>query len=314
MGLYFWNRQPSLVVDKTKINQVPSSIEPTTVPITSAHLPPVYQPFSHSINQSTNQLSNGFTAETQPSNSNPFQCHAIGNEPTSTATMAATMVVANGQHKPNDTHAEMSRSPPIAISSPSFAHQFSPSLSRTSSMSDRDHITESPLPMMPNFLRSPLQSSARSADNFSPLPKLNPLLAKSPPPMEPTMTIPRTTDEFSPRISNFHFGYPTPQPQPQPDPTIATEHQRIDQHLRQTTVVSPQMIPFQQIEERMASQLNELYKATMLMHTNQRDLAQRPEHDEVDRINQQQQPYVQQQPQQQHEPIYNPGLLHTIFY
>lgn len=110
------------------------------------------------------------------------------------------------------------------------------------------------------------------------------------------MTIPRN-DEFTPRISNFNYGYP--QPHPQPEPTIATlEHQRIE-HLRQN-VVSPQMLHFQQIEERMVDQLNELYKATMMMHTNQRDAPQRTlEHDEVDRINQS---YLQQ-----HEPIYNPG-------
>lgn len=195
-------------------------------------------------------------------------------------------------------------SPPIAISSPSFAHQFSPlSHSRTSSISERD----SPLPMMPNFVRSPPPHAVMSAtmtrniDNFCPLAKTNSILAsKSPPPMEQTMTIPRN-DEFTPRISNFNYGYPQPHPQahPQPEPTIATlEHQRIE-HIRQN-VVSPQMLHFQQIEERMVDQLNELYKATMMMHTNQRDTPQRTlEHDEVDRINQ---TYLQQQ-----EPIYNPG-------
>lgn len=272
--VYFCNRQPSLVVDKTKINLVPSSIEPTTV--TTSHIP-VYH---HLLNQSTNQLSNGFNAETQPSNSNPFQRNAISMDPSTTAAVAAD----GQQHKPIETqHAELSMSPP------SFAQQFSPSLSRTSSMSDRDRITESPLPMMPNFLRSPLQSSGRSVENFSPLPKLNPLLvaSKSPPAMmEPSMTIPRN-DEFSPRISNFNYGYG------QPEPILAPEHQ-----FRQA--VSPQMLHFQQIEEKMVDQLNELYKATMMMHANQRDAQQRPELEEVDRIN--------QQPYGQHEPIYNPGM------
>ncbi|XP_055299890.1 dual specificity mitogen-activated protein kinase kinase hemipterous-like isoform X2 [Sitodiplosis mosellana] len=283
-------RQPSLVADKRFINQVPSSIESTTVPITSAssaattsssHIP-IYQPFSHK--KTNSKLSNGFNTEPQPSQSNPFQC----NEPSDSS---------NSLHKPSETKLNESMSSmPIAISSPSFAHQFSPILSRTSSISERD----SPLPMMPNFVRSPphvaaimSSSTTRNIDNFSPLEKTNSILAsKSPQPtMEQTMTIPRN-DEFTPRISNLNYGYP------QPEPTIATlEHQRIE-HLRQN--VSPQMLHFQQIEERMVDQLNELYKATMMMHTNQRDTPQRTlEHDEVDRINQ---PYLQQQ-----EPIYNPG-------
>lgn len=100
------------------------------------------------------------------------------------------------------------------------------------------------------------------------------------------MTIPRN-DEFTPRISNLNYGYAQ-------EPTIATlEHQRID-HLRQN--VSPQMLHFQQIEDRMVDQLNELYKATLMM--NQRDTPQRQEHEEVDRNNQ---TYLQ------HEPVYSPG-------
>lgn len=105
------------------------------------------------------------------------------------------------------------------------------------------------------------------------------------------MTIPRNDEFNAPRLSNYGYA--------QAEPTIATlEHQRIDHH-RQN--VSPQMIHFQQIEERMVDQLNELYKATMMIR-DQRDTGppQRlPEHDEVDRINQ---TYLQQ-----NEPIYNAG-------
>lgn len=266
-----------------------SSIEPTTVAITSAsssstsHIP-IYKPFSH--NKTNTKLSNGFNTEpTPPSHSNPFQC----NEPLDSSL---------NLQKPSETKLNESMSPPIAISSPSYAHQFSPSLSRTSSISERD----SPLPMMPNFARSPphvatVMSTQRNIDNFSPLGKTNSLLASKSPPlpaqsMEPTMTIPRN-NEFTPRISNLNYGYS----QPEPTQIATLEHQRIE-YLRQN--VSPQMLHFQQIEERMVDQLNELYKATMMMHTNQRDTPPRTlEHDEVDRINQ---PYLQQ-----HEPIYNPG-------
>lgn len=263
---------------------MPSSIEPTTVPITSSHIP-VYQPFNHAINTNSN-LNNGFSAEPSSHHSNPFQCLPINNETTKSDSL----------HQPIETL--NTTSPPIT--SPSFVQQqFSPSLSRTSSMSDRDRITDSPLPMMPNFVRSPTQ---RTSEHFSPLAKTNSILAsKSPPPMEPNMTIPRH-DEFTPRISNLNYGYAQ-------EPTIATlEHQRID-HRR--TNASPQMIHFQQIEDRMVDQLNELYKATLMM--NQRDTTQRQEHDDVDRSNQtylqqQQQQHQQlQQQQQHHEPVYNPG-------
>lgn len=274
-------------MDKRQEIQVPSSIEPATSPIRSSHIP-VYQPLSHSIKQTNIKISNGFNAEPQPSNSNPFQHNLIHHEPIKTECL----------QKHHSETVKESTSPPIAISSSTFAHQFSPSsLSRTSSMSERDHITESPLPMMPNFVRTTtLQSSARNVDNFSLIAKTNSMLAsKSPPPpplMELTaMTIPRN-DEFTPRIGNLNYGYP------QPEPSIATlEHQRID-HFRQS--VSPQMLHFQQIEERMVDQLNELYKATMLIHSNQQETPQL-ERDEIDRTSQ---PYLQ------HEPVYNQGQYH----
>lgn len=262
-------------MDKRIVNQVPSSIEPTTVPVPTSltsHIP-IYQPFNHSITQINSNKSNGFNIE-----SKPFQ---INNE----------------SHNKSDIQLD-NQITAIIPSSGSFAHQFSPTnLSRTSSMSDRDRITDSPLPM-PNFTRN--QNQHR--DNFSP----NLILAsKSSPPQQndPTTIIPRN-DEFTPRINNLNYPYQ--------EPTIATlEHQRID-HLRQN--VSPQMIHFQQIEDRMVDQLNELYKATMMIHANQQP--QRIEQDECDRINQ---PYVQQQQQQpqqqQHEPLYNPGeLLNSIYY
>lgn len=227
-------------------------------------------------------LNNGFSAEPSPHLSNTFQCNPINSELTS-----------DSRHQPIETLKDTT-SPPIAISSPSFAHQFPSSLSRTSSMSDRDRI-DSPLPMMPNFVRSPTQ---RTNEHFSPLAKTNSILAsKSPPPMEPNMTIPRT-DEFTPRISNLNYGYAQ-------EPTIATlEHQRIDHHRAN---VSPQMLHFQQIEDRMVDQLNELYKATLMMNQQDTTQVQRPEHDDIDRNNR---TYLQQQHQQQqqhHEPVYNPS-------
>lgn len=100
------------------------------------------------------------------------------------------------------------------------------------------------------------------------------------------MTIPRN-NEYTPRLSNYGYA--------PAEPTIP-QLDRVDP-LRPN--VSPQMLHFQQIEERMVDQLNELYKATMMMHANQHETRQRPEPDQVDRSNP---PYVQ------HEPIYNPGV------
>ncbi|XP_031633797.1 dual specificity mitogen-activated protein kinase kinase hemipterous-like isoform X2 [Contarinia nasturtii] len=263
-------RQPSLVMDKRIVNQVPSSIVPTTVTSSlSSHIP-TYQPFSH--NQTNSKLSNGFTVADPSSqqSSNPFQCN---NETTS-------------QHRTEtNTNTE--------TTSPAIVHQFSPSLSRTSSISEHD----SPLPMMPNFARSPPLQTRNGG--YSTLANSNSIVASKSPPsqIESTMTIPRN-DEFNvTRLSNYGYTHA--------EPMIATlEQQRIDHH-RQN--VSPQMIHFQQIEERMVDQLNELYKATMMIHANQRDTGtpRLVEHDEVNRINQ---TYLQQ-----HEPIYNPAphnLLH----
>lgn len=263
-----------------------SSIESTIGSITSSHIP-VYQPLSHSIKQTNTKISNGFNAEPQPpSNSNPFQHTLINNN--------GPIHTSDSQHKSTPIATESIASSTIPITSPplpSYLPQYSPSVSQTSStMSER--ITDSPLPMMPNFMRSPLQTSLRNVDSFSPLVKVNPVLAaKSPPPMEPTISIPRN-DEFATRIGNLNYNY-----QQTETPIATLEHQRID-HLRQP--VSPQLLQFQEIQEietRMVDQLNELYKATMLIHSNQRETPPpRREHEEVELINK---PYLQ------HEPTYS---------
>lgn len=246
-------------MDKKIVSQVSSSIESTIASIPSSHIP-IYQSLSHSIKPTNTKISNGFNAESQPNHSNPFQQNKlIDNEP----------ITSNIHHHRLNEIAIKSTPPPIAISSPSFVQQFSPNVSQTSSMCERDRITESSLPMMPNFMRNQLQPSMRSSV----------LAPKSPPLMEPSVCIPNN-DEFTPRIGNSNYDYP------QTDISIATsEHQRIE-HPRQS--VSPQMIQFQEIqeiEERMVDQLNELYKATMLINSNQRESSQRREHDEIEQIN-----------------------------
>lgn len=275
------NRQPSLVVDKRNISQVPSSIESTIGSIAASHIP-IYQPLSHSIKQTntTTTKNNGFNADQiQLSHSNPFQTNLIDNE---------LITNLDGQHKSNETTIE-STSPPTAISSPSkFIQQFSPSLSRTSSMSERDHITETQLSKLPNIGRAPLQSSYRNVENFSSLAKLNPVLTSSTPPPPPLSST--ITDEFTPQIGKLNYDYS------QSEIPIATlEHQRID-HLKHPT--SPQMLHFQEIEDRMVCELNELYKATMLIHSNPRDPPQRLEQNDIQQMN---------QPLMQHEPTYNFG-------
>lgn len=296
--IIFDNRQPSLVADKRNLNKVPSSIESTTIPILSttstSHIP-IYQPFSHS--KINTKLSNGYNTEPLPqssSHSNPFQCNESLDNSSNPKCLQKSSEMKLNESMSSATLLPALPLPQssIAISSPSYAHQYSSSnLSRTSSISERD---SSPLPaMMPNFVRSPPHVAAITSatittqrnhhDNLNPLAKT--ILTSKSPPLQMDSIIPRQ-DEFTPRINNY--GYQ--------EPIIATlEHQRIE-HLRHN--VSPKMLNFQQIEERMVDQLNELYKATMMMHTNQRDTPQRTaEHDEVDRINQ---TYLQQ-----HEPIYN---------
>lgn len=239
-------------------------------PITSSHIP-VYQPLSHSIKQANAKISNGFNTELQPSKLNPFQSNKI-NENESTSSDIK-------QPKLDETAIIKSMSPPIPISSSSYGQQFTPNLSRKSSMNERDRATESPLPIMPGgFVGSPLQSTIRNIDTFDPLLKTNPIQPpKSSPPIEPSLIIPRN-DEFTPRIGHLNYDYCQSE-----TPIVTLEHQRIDHH-RQSTL--PQMLHFQQIEERMVDQLNELYKATMLIHSNQRETPQRLDHGEIQQINQ----------------------------
>lgn len=263
-------RQPSLTVDSRNISQVPSSIDPMKGPITSSHIP-VYQPLSHSIKQSNAKLSNGFNTELQPIKSNPFQSNKIHENES---------IASDIQQPKLDETAIKSMSPPIPILSSSYGQQFSPNLSRKSPMNERDRATESPLPMMTGgFVGSPLQLSIRNIDTFDPILKTNPINQppKSSPSIEPPLVILRN-DEFTTRIGHLNYDYCQSE-----TPIVTLEHQRIDHH-RQTT--SPQMLHFQKIEERMVGQLNELYKATMLIHSNQREPPQRLDHDEIQQINQ----------------------------
>lgn len=278
--MFLNNRQPSLIVDKRNIRQVPSSIDSVMGPITASHLP-VYQPLNQSIQPRNTTINSGYNAErTQANNSNPFQNNIINNETTN----------LDGSHKLNETPKE-SISPPIVTSSSSFHQQYSPSVSQTSSISDRDIVTESPLPIMPNIGRGSLRSSYRNFENISPLAKINPILtSKSPPSMEvPSTSIPHN-DEFPQRTGQLNYDYT------QSEIPIATLDQQRIENFKQP--VSSQMIHFQEIEDRMVNQLNELYKATMLIHSNQRDTPQRLEQSDIQQNNQ---PYLQ------HEPIYNSG-------
>lgn len=283
-------RQPSLTVDSRNISHVPSSIDPIKGPITSSHIP-VYQPLNHStIKQVNAKISNGFNTELQqPSKSNPFQNSKI-NEHESIASDNHQQQ----QHNLDETAIKTSMSPPIPISSIAYSQQFLPNLSRQSSMNEHDGATESSLPIMPGggFVGSPLRSSIRNNnDSFDPLLKtIATQPTKSSSSIEPPLAIPRN-DEFTPRIGNLNYDYSQSE-----TPIVTLEHQRIDHH-RQTT--SPQMLHFQQIEERMVDQLNELYKATMLIHSNQRETPHpRLDHDEIQQINQS---YLK------HEPTLNQG-------
>lgn len=293
--MFFFNfggsgcRQSSLAVDSRNISHVPSSIDPIKGPITSSHIP-VYQPLSHSIIKQVNaKLSNGFNTELQPTKSNPFQNSKINEHDESIA-------ASPNQHQHLNETAIKSMSPPIPISSSSYSQQFSPNLIRRSITNEHDGATESPLPMMAGgFVGSPLRSSVRNNDSFDPLLKAIPSLqtTKSSPAIEPPpLVIPRN-DEFNPRIGHLNYDYCQSE-----TPIVTLEHQRIDHH-RQTT--SPQMLHFQQIEERMVDQLNELYKATMLIHSNQQETPQRLDRDDIQQINQS---YLK------HEPTLNQGIIH----
>lgn len=281
-------RQPSLTVDSRNISHVPSFIDPIKGPITSSHIP-VYQPLSHSVKQVNAKISNGFNTELQPNKSNPFQNSIINENESITSDRK--------QQQHLDETAIKTISPPIPISSSSYSQQFSPSLSRKSSMNERDVTTDSPLIIMPgSFVGSPLQSSIRNNDSFEPLLKsIATQHSKSSPSNEPPLVIPRT-DEFTPRVAHLNYDYCQSE-----TPIVTLEHQRIDHH-RQTT--SPQMLHFQQIEERMVDQLNELYKATMLIHSNQRETPQRLDRDEIQQIN---------QTHLKHEPVVNQGNVFEVY-
>lgn len=237
------------------------------------------------------KISNGFNTELQPNKSNPFQNSIIN---------ANESIASDNQqqhHHHLDETAIKTISPPIPISSSSYSQQFSPSLSRKSSMNERDVTTDSPLPIVPgSFVGSPLRSSVRNNDSFEPLLKsIATQHSKSPPSNEPPIVIPRN-DEFTPRVGHLNYDYCQSE-----TPIVTLEHQRIDHH-RQTT--SPQMLHFQQIEERMVDQLNELYKATMLIHSNQREAPQRLDRDEIQQINQ---TYLK------HEPAVNQGNIFEVY-
>lgn len=156
-------------------------------------------------------------------------------------------------------------------------------------MNERDvhQIIENQSPIISSgFVRSPLQSSIRTNDTVSPLLKATAIPTQSSPPLEPR------NDKFIQGLDHLNYDY-----MQSDSPIVTLEHQRIDHHNTQST--SPQMLHFQQIEERMVDQLNELYKATMLIHSNPRDAPpHRVEHDEIQQMNQHFLP---------REPTFNPG-------
>lgn len=249
-------------------------------PITSSHIP-VYQPSCHSIKQANNKLiSNGFNAELQPSKTNPFQTHKV---------YAGETIASDGfQQSKRDEILMKPMSPPIAITSSSYGQEFSPNLCRKSSMNERVQAIESPSLVIgqSGFVCSTLQSSIRNIDALKPLVQTNTIQpTKTSPPLE------AQNDTFTPRMNHLNYDYMQSE-----TPIVTLEHQRIDHHNTQST--SPQMLHFQQIEERMVDQLNELYKATMLIHSNQRDTPLRLENDEIQQINHH---YLQR------EPAFNPG-------
>lgn len=280
-------RRPSLTVDSRNVSQMPSSTDSTNGPITSSHIP-VFQPLNHSIKQSNiNIQTNGFNAALQPSETNPFQISRFidDDEP----------IASDNQQSRLDETIMKSMSPPNAISSSSsYGQQFSPHLNRKSSLNEYDRAPKNPLSILPGgFVRSPLQSSIQNSVTLNHLLKSTPVQAsKSSPPMEPPPSvIPRNDEYTNSRIGHLDYDYAQSE-----TPIVTLEHQRIDHHNRQVT--SPQMLHFQQIEERMVDQLNELYKATMLIHSNQQEKPQQIEHNEVHQYN---------QSYPQREPTFNSG-------
>lgn len=178
-------------------------------------------------------------------------------------------------------------------------------LSRTPSISERDRISDCPLPlplpMMPttNFPRKTVTSPL--AAHQQPQPDERYPIVKSPIPMIAT----RANDEYVNVTTNQIINYEYPIPQSEHPMQMPYDEQRlIDEQLQQRRQsVSPQMLHFQQIEERMADELKELYKATMLMHAHQQQ--KRECRDEIDQMKPQYMP---------REPIYNndPGNFSAL--
>lgn len=243
-------------------------------PITSSHIP-VYQPYSHSIKHSNTKVTNnGLNAELQPSKTNPFHSNKINVGESIASDSFRQSKLEETSMKPISS--------PIAISSSLYGRQFSPNLSRKSSMNERDHNIESQSPMISgSFVRSPLQTSIRNIETVNHAIQST----NSSPPVEPR------NEKFIQTIDQLNYDYMQSE-----TPTVTLDHQGTDHHIAQSA--SPQMLHFQQIEERMVDQLNELYKATMLIHSNQRDTLQRLEHDETQHINQH---------YSQHEQTFIPG-------
>lgn len=180
-------------------------------------------------------------------------------------------------------------------------------LSRTPSITERDRISDCPLPMMPttNFLRKTVTSPLAAHQQLQPDERYP--IAKSPIPMIPI----RTNDEYVNVTTNqlINYEYTIPQSEYPIQMPYDEQPRLIDEQSQQRRQsVSPQMLHFQQLEERMADELNELYKATMLMHAHQQQ--KRECRDEIDQMKPQYMPT---------EPIYNndPGnfsaRLHFCF-
>lgn len=216
---------------------------------------------------------------------------------------------SNTNYHPSHQH-HNHQATPITVSNTSSAtaqynfHNVS-NLSRTPSISERDRISDCPLPlpMMPtiNFPRKTVTSPLDDHQQLQPDERYP--IVKSPIPMIPT----RANDEYVKVTTNPIINYEYPIPQSEHPMQMPYDEQRlIDEQLQQRRQsVSPQMLHFQQIEERMADELNELYKATMLMHAHQQQ--KRECRDKIDQMKPQ---YMLRAPIYNNDPGNFSALLH----
>lgn len=301
------------------------------VPVAATSYIPVYQ-LSNSVSQTNGNQLNGNDDQHQPlSTINPHLFQFRNQQTTTTTTTILktneNLTTTNDEQlhhtmapiepakeltlnrlkisSPNPIQINSTSASPIPNPSPSatvtqFTYANVTNLSRTPSIrSDRDRSGECPLPMqptqfsIPRTIASPSLTQMRTERAYP--------LAKSPIPL------PRN-DEFVP-VNQINPEYQMQSELPIHATIDEQKFQQQQQQLQQQQLqyhqrllteqqrqsISPQMMNFQQIEERMVDQLNELYKATMMMHNPQQQ--QCP--DEVDLV----------QPQyMQREMIYNnPG-------